>query len=510
MKDLTETETGHTLEHDIANVTTDKQKSYHYVCRRAEGPRQAYYKMSWSPIAYADSACIAFIIHDETAMVEVSRGKEAEHYTKRLVASITHDLRTPLNGIMGIIEALDEFIQPEGKHLLKLATNTCTLMLYLINDVLDLAQIEANTLSLKRALYSPKEIIDETVQLMQFNYNQKHLGLAVKYASNVPREINSDKVRYRQILLNLLGNALKFTSEGHVSVEVCYDPKSDMLVTRVADTGSGIAHEDFSKLFQLFGKISSTDKINPSGVGLGLHMCKNLSIQMEGNIFVESEWGKGAAFTFYVACGLSEADLKAPTEEYIRSFMIFAKCRDNEETKGDDTGTIKLEITTDTHQVPPTKKCEMFTDLTRVEKEFLRTHLDTNPSCNCPKVLLVDDSELNLVVLKNYLSKTKCKADVAYNGQEAVAKVMERATSTSCKKYNVIYMDINMPVMNGIEAAERLKKLAQETIIHATPVIALSAGSAGEQGCSTVFEEVLNKPINKATFLQSVGKYCVL
>ncbi len=488
--------------HDMRSFNREDKCSYHYVYKGTEGGRPMYYHMSWAAITYDDNNCTVFIVHDETAMIEIARKKEEENYSKRFVASLTHDLRTPLNGIMGIVESLQELVPEEGKHLLTLATNTGTLMLYLINDVLDMAQIEAKTLSLKKAMHSPRDSVDETIQLMCFNYKQKGLFLLAHFAQNLPPEINSDKVRYRQILLNVLGNALKFTSKGGVTVDVFYDLHSDTLITRCTDTGPGIAKGDFSKLFQLFGKISNTEKINPTGVGLGLHMCKCLSMMLEGNIYVESELGKGASFIFYVACGLVKPEVAAPDDDYIRRVL---EAETHEGSKNEDVCTIQVETATDSQQ---RRKAGDEVDMSRNEKNNLQFRGETDASCDCPKILVVDDEPINIMVLKGYLAKTKLKLDVAYNGKEAIDMVLERSTGTCCKRYKAIFMDINMPIMNGVEATTTLARMAHDSAIPPTPVIALSAGRTDESEYGKLFQDILGKPISKATFLEYVDRYC--
>ncbi len=487
---IVETSTGHTLESDILAASKEEACTRHYVYNRPSDAKSLYYNMNWTQINFADSSCIAFIIRDETALVELGKKKEEENYSKRLVASITHDLRTPLNGIMGIADALEEFVYPSGKHFLGLVKNTGMLMLYLINDVLDMVQIEAKKLRLRKAMYSPKEIIEETIQLMKFNFTQKAVNLVLSFAHNIPKEIFSDKARYRQILLNLLGNALKFTSKGVVSVAVFYDPKTDMLITKVTDTGPGIAPEDFPKLFQLFSCFSNTESINPSGVGLGLHICKSLSKQLGGDIFAESQFRYGAAFTFYIACGLVIENTEAPVpdQEYFKAITLSIATTLSEETKDDSP-------------------------LLDQPKEILRriSHtlsLPKGDTCDCPKILLVDDNQMNLFVLGSYLKGTGIKANIAYNGKEAIESIIQKTKSSCCKGYKVVYMDINMPVMDGVEATTILNDKMQLGEIPFVPIIALSAGGGNEYRGEDTFKEVLDKPISRDKFLSSVAQHC--
>ena len=490
IKNIIDTTTGCSLDQDIFSGSNNSYTTRHYVLYKKADARNLYYSMNWTQINYVDRVCTAFIIREETPLIELGKKKEEEHYNKRLIASITHDLRTPLNGIMGISDALENYLLPEGKHFLGIIKNTGMLMLYLINDVLDMEQIEAKKLRLRKVMHSPREGVEETVQLMKFNFSQKNVGLRLWYARNVPTEIYSDKTRYRQILLNLLGNALKFTSKGSVSIAMYYDQKSDMLITKVTDTGPGISSEDIPKLFQLFSRCANTESMNPSGVGLGLHICRSLSKQLSGDIFVESELGQGASFTFYISCGLVVTDDSTrlvPDESYIKkvSSSILPSC--GEEYKQESMPSVSTNVS-----------LPLFT-------RKLSAPYDT---CPCPKVLLVDDSQMNLFVLSNYLSNSNIKSNIAYNGKEAIESVLLKAKGKCCRGYKIIYMDINMPIMDGYEATITLNNMMEHGNIPMVPIIALSAGASSEYKSGDVFKEVLDKPITKEKFLNSVLKYC--
>ena len=478
-----------------------------------------YYEAKMVEASHTYAGCMTIVLSDKTPMVELAEKKESESYVKKLVASITHDLRTPLNGIMGIVESLREFVGAEGKHFLQIITNTGTMMLYLINDVLDLAQIEANKLSLNKALFSPKDLIDETIQLMQFNFQQKNLSLAVRYVWNLPREINSDKTRYRQILLNLLGNALKFTRRGSVTVDVHYNLRFDTLITQVSDTGSGIAPDELPKLFQIFGRLESSRNSNPSGVGLGLHICKSLSQLLGGDIYVESELNSGSTFTFYVSCSLApeseDSKRPCPTEGEIKDFVYHSRLNEDvEDEKSDHDLYAKAETGNETHQIPLVNTFKHSGQDTSAKSEPPQPPAKIEVQCDCARVLLVDDNQVNLFMLKSFLADIKSRVHVAYNGQEAVEKAMQKAKADCCKKYDVIYMDLNMPVMDGVAATIELTRLMKEGALSATPIIALSAESLSETEaldlCQQGFVSFLPKPISRAAFLDSVRKYSPL
>jgi two-component system CheB/CheR fusion protein len=317
-----------------------------------EDSQTLYFEVRALLITYGDSVCYAYVFKDQTVMKELEQKKEAENYQKCLIASVTHDLRTPLNGILGVAGGLEDFVQSAGRHLIFLIKNTGTMMLYLINDVLDFGQIQAKKLSIHPESFNIDNVINEVVELMKYNYLQKSIELKVHWQNEVPGMVKTDSKRYRQILLNLLGNSLKFTLEGSVDVFISYDPTSDMLITRVKDTGVGIKPEDIPKLFQLYGRLNNTERINTTGVGLGLHISKLLAELLGGSIFADLLFREGTTFTFFISCHFQEESIvegKAVDEGYIRNFI---SATGPEEEKKESYSSINIDIINDDHCSP--------------------------------------------------------------------------------------------------------------------------------------------------------------
>ena len=513
-ENITNQQTKKSLKEDLLRLSLQENPIQNYEYKpHEEEIKPVYYEAKMVEVSYTETECMAMVLKDQTPMVELAQKKDSESYVKRLVASITHDLRTPLNGILGITDSLREFVGDEGKHFLEIVKNTGTMMLYLIHDVLDLAQIEANKLSLNKAPFNPKEIVEETIQLMLFNFQQKNVSLVARYMKELPREIMSDKTRYRQILLNLLGNALKFTTHGSVSVAMHYDQRADMLITQVTDTGAGIASDELPKLFQIFGRLESTKGINPNGVGLGLHICKSLSQLLGGDIYVESQSSKGSSFTYYIECGIeSEGGSIKPTEDYIKSILLNTHTNEDvEEEKEENNTLVRIESGSEVHHVPFVNVYQNYDRQAHKHQESIRTSIELETRCKCPKILLVDDNQVNLFMLTSYLSPIKDRVQVAYNGQEAIDRVRQKARGNCCKSYDVIYMDLNMPIMGGVEATVELRHLMEDSIIIPTPIIALSAEVMSEVEthdlCEHGFVSLLPKPISRAAFLESVCNY---
>ncbi len=240
------------------------------------------------------------VIQDLSIYEQLDEEKAYRQYQKVFFAMITHELRNPLQGILGILELLKSMqTGEESAKQCVVGLNTGKLMLCLIQDMLDLSQLEANKFSLNDdEVFSPADIVGECVDVMEFQYSRKGIALVKKTQCDRGLQVQNDKNRYKQIIFNLLGNALKFTKVGHVDITISYSDR--VLSTSVADTGVGIQQEDQARLFQMYGKMDLNRRDNPSGVGFGLNICKRLSEAMGGGISVRSKLGSGSEFIFTI------------------------------------------------------------------------------------------------------------------------------------------------------------------------------------------------------------------
>lgn len=311
MQDIIEQGGKKNLKEVIENWTTgDLEEKGKYTYK--QGENEFTYTIKGLRSYFQSRECRAIIIQDETASDKL--GKLNERYQKLYVASIVHDIRTPLNGIVGMLEMLKDFnINEEGNLYISVARKTCTLLLFLTYDITDFSQLEANKFKANNGQVDIREVLSEVMALLSFNFERKKLDQLHEVCEGVPRFFYVDKNRYMQILLNLLGNALKFTFHGHVKVSIDYDPDNDVLITLVRDTGIGIKDNEMPKLFQLFGKLESSSSLNPQGVGFGLAVCKRLAESLGGYISVISKYGFGSTFTFGIKGNISS--LKAEEEK---------------------------------------------------------------------------------------------------------------------------------------------------------------------------------------------------
>jgi CheY-like chemotaxis protein/nitrogen-specific signal transduction histidine kinase/HPt (histidine-containing phosphotransfer) domain-containing protein len=384
----------------------------------------------------------------------VEREKLASRYKSEFLASMSHELRTPMTAIRGYAELL---ARPDAERALQDAwvrnlRRSTEYLLALVHDVLDLSKIEAGRLQLARERTDLAEALGALEDLFSGYAREKGLALEIAIDGELPQTLESDPVRLRQILVNLTGNALKFTHQGSVAVRARAFTTGDarMLEIRVTDTGPGIPAEALGRLFQPFSQIHRST----GGTGLGLQIARSLARLLGGDVTVESREGAGSTFTLTLpAAGVSGSLRALPTRGA---------------GKGD-----------------------------------AQRPLPTPPELAGKRILVVDDSPENREVLAYLLRAAGAQCEVERNGQSGVARALT-ATRVGAP-FDAILMDMNMPVMDGFEAA---RKLVGEGVT--TPVIALTAlVMAGDEercreaGCA----DYIAKPVMPALLLDTLARH---
>lgn len=349
-----------------------------------------------------------FLLENQTAFENLY--KLESKYQKLYVASIVHDIRSPLNGVMGIIEKIDMLnINPEIGNCVDIARKTCKLLLFLTYDITDYSQLEAHKFKANSKQVVVKEVFDEITELLSFNFKTKGLTYNVKVTDLVPACVLVDKHRYMQILLNLLTNALKFTFKGSITTEVSFNPVNSQLITSVKDTGIGIKSEDIPNLFKLFGKLESSSRLNPQGVGFGLAMCKKLAEQLGGSIGVESKPGKGSTFTFSLlaarSSGPEESTSRVSTDERPPHATEVDKKMAEHTFRATKFNTW-LEGQNESKEMVTSPSSHPIGIVEGISSPMIESD-----RCVCSKVLIVDDEYCNLLALQNYLRQFSLAAD---------------------------------------------------------------------------------------------------
>ena len=391
-----------------------------------------------------DAEVIEYLFHDVTALKDLERSMAKDQCFDILLATASHDIRTPLNVMLGVIDVLEDYVNTnEGKEQINVARCCGQRMIYYLKGLTFIRQINTSTLAVNKKLFAPVDIAKGVVNTLGFSAQAKSLRLDFCVDEFVPKVMCSDKEMYSVILQNLLENAIKYTFSGSVKVDLSYNELTRTLVTSVIDTGIGMTAPQRSNVGVLFNKQKTLYNINPQGLGLGHFLAKTLSHKLDGELTIESEADKGTKAQFTV--------LNNPFE---------GAC------------------------------CER--PMISVDSIPLSTDVRLSFACECTKVLLVDDEPFNLLVLSAYLSSINVKSDKAENGQIALDLIeKKRCTGKCCAGYSVIFMDINMPVMDGIEVTGIICEWARAGKIPQCFVIAVTA--ATELDNPSIYENYLTK-----------------
>jgi len=394
----------------------------------------------------------AVVIKQNEELEEASNSKNASF------ARISHEIRTPINTIVGLNEMiLRENPTGTTADYARNIKSASKMLLSLVNDFLDLSRMESQRMEIFPAPYKTQSMIAELVDMMRVSMQEKGLDFFVEVDENLPSEVIGDEKRIKQILINILANAVKYTQEGSVTLTASgekIDNNYVMLKISVADTGIGIRKEDIPHLYEMFSRIDEKNNIRVEGTGLGLSVAKQLLDLMGGEITVDSIYTKGTVFTIELQQEISDATPVGNNE--------FAVGSNGESEEG--------------------------------YKQLFEA-----PSA---RILLVDDNDLNVMVVKKLLEATKVEVDVATSGEECLEKTKQRY-------YHVILMDYMMPRMNGQETLKRLR-IQENGLCRDSTVILMTANTLEETHRmmkDTRFDGYLEKPIDSKKMEETILRF---
>lgn len=407
---------------------------------------------------------VVYLLGIEEKAKESDALREAKHAAEQasraksdFLANMSHEIRTPINAVMGMNEMILRECQTEDVRGYALNIQSASQnLLGIINDILDFSKIESGKMEIVEADYQLSALVNDVVNMVQMKAVQKELEFYVHVEESIPNFLYGDEGRIRQVMVNLLNNAVKYTKKGSVilSIHGVWENGNFALEIEVKDTGIGIKQEDMERLFRDFERLDLKENRNVEGTGLGLAITRNLVEMMHGTLSVASVYHEGSTFTVHIP------------------------------------QVVKVE--------------EPIGDFKQRLEEFKKQQSDYQESfvAKNARILVVDDNEMNLLVVKNLLKKTLVQVTTCQSGAECLQLITET-------HYDIVFLDHMMPKMDGMETLHRAKKL-ENSLCTETPFIALTANAISgvrETYLEAGFDNYLSKPVNGKALEKMILKY---
>ena len=418
---------------------------------------------------FDDLLCTIYFFRDITKereymkMLEESRqlAESANAAKSNFLANMSHEIRTPMNAIIGMsdIALQDEDLPEQNRLQLTEIGVAAHNLLDIINDILDISKIEAGKYELVEDTYELARLLNDVSNIITIRVQEANSRYELQVDPTIPKKVIGDVTKVRQILLNILGNAAKFTTKGVVKLSVGWDQnqKEAQLVFDVEDTGIGIKEEDIDKIFGTFTQVDTKKNRSIQGTGLGLAISRNLAQMMHGDIVVSSVYGEGSKFRITIV---------QQVVEYEELGVEIATVLEKRE-----------------YQIQETKK-----------------NIDIVPRPEA-RILIVDDSRVNLMVASGLMKKYNMQIDTASSGMEAVEKVKNA-------DYDIVFMDHMMPEMDGIDTTKKIRALGGK--FETLTIIALTANALGEAKklfLAEGLQDFLSKPIDRKALDEIINKW---
>ena len=461
-----------TVDEAIEIVTDQELHEGVFPAKTLDGKRTLDIRYTIIRDHFGETRCVMNVINDvtdreellvslekQTALAEENRlaAVQANQAKGDFLANMSHEIRTPMNAIIGMNEmVMREEISPRAAQYSKDIYSAGQTLLAIINDILDFSKIESGKMEIVPVAYELSSLLNDVINMVIRKVNDKGLELVTEISPDIPHQLYGDEIRIRQVVLNLINNAVKYTEKGSVTLKVNFrkrrDEKMDLQIS-VIDTGIGIRGEDLDKLFNSFQRVDMSANRKIEGTGLGLSITKQLVEQMEGYIQVESVYGQGSTFSVSIPQKIME---NAPIGDFAN-----ASANQHNDRK----------------------------------EEISFTAPDA-------RILIVDDNKVNLTVAKGLIKDTGIQVDAVLSGEEALEKV-------KANKYHIILLDHMMPVMDGMETLMRMRE-QDENVSRDAVMIALTANAISgsrERYIAAGFTDYLSKPIDAQRYKEMLRKY---
>jgi len=416
---------------------------------------------------------------NQELIVAKDMAEKANQSKSVFLANMSHDIRTPMNGIIGMVDILKETPLSHLQHnYLNTISVSADTLLHLLNDILDYSKIEANQLILECVNFNLNKIVKQTIDLLTVKAMEKNISLLFSIAPDTPNELKGDPFRIQQILFNLIGNAIKFTDSGEVNVHIFAEQKTNPLILKfiIKDSGIGISQEIVEQLFKPFTQADGSITRKYGGTGLGLSITKQLIDMMDGNIQVESKLHVGSVFTVTLQLEMiSEPETSIEQTETIKNDYADCQCnalvKDLSQSKRDSSNLSESEIE-------------------QIKEKNLH-------------VLFVEDTLVNKKIGTIFLKKLNCVTDVASDGAEAIEKLQQN-------KYDLVLMDVMMPIMDGLTATKNIRDPESSVLDQKIPIIAMTANAMKgdrEKCLDAGMNDYLPKPVKFITLGKMLHKH---
>jgi hypothetical protein len=504
-------------------------------------------------LSFAIASRISHLKKQKTEMESIARAEHVANKAKSdFLASMSHEIRTPMAGVLGMTELMaNTQLTQEQRQYLDNIQDSSRALLDIINQILDLSKIEANRLELESLEFGLDEVLTETLKVFYAKRQHSPVKLDVQIDPAIPAQVRGDPTRLRQVLINLIGNAFKFTERGSITISVQPGKQPRDLYFAVTDTGPGIASEALPRLFQHYAQEDASINRKHGGTGLGLAITKQLVERMGGEIGVHSSPGVGTTFWFHLPLVTRDHSLPVLPVDEFRHIQLYLFSNDNALQRqisqwckhmniewvlnawpnptdhtddlvilSDDIvhlrqsqSLLAVRVTAhllcqrardcDQHEFPaselpllPSRFLDILSHRSRLAAAKPEQEDTSSASIQIKKVLLAEDNPVNAQVIKGLLKRLGVESDWCQNGKDAVEKVQRN-------HYDLIFMDCEMPILDGYSATRQIRAAGETTL----PIVALTAHAVKEyvdQAYAAGMNDYITKPVDLATLRKAL------